>query len=114
MLVEDTLRTCEKYLNTSRGGNYPENKAKIYHSLVLRGKLQSAVFWIMEREKEGVPQPEDTCPKTGQTVLDVLHSKHPKACPATTKSLEAYRGKSLEMVPEEITDVTVATVLQRL
>ena len=51
MLVKDSSRTCAHYLSTSRGGGSPEHRSKIYHSLVLRGKLQLAVCWIMEREK---------------------------------------------------------------
>ena len=39
MLVEDTARTCEKYLSTSRGEDPPEHRANIYHSLVLGEKL---------------------------------------------------------------------------
>ena len=57
-------------------------------------------------------QPEDTCPKTGQPVLEVLHLKHPEVCPETEKSMKAYRGKPLAMVPVDIMDVTVATVAQ--
>ena len=68
----------------------------------------------MEREKSGVFQLEDTFPKTGQTVLEVLHSKHPEACPLTSRSQEAYGGKPPAMVPEDITDVTVATVTRKL
>ena len=39
MLMEDTERTCAQYLSTSRGEDSLDNRAKIYHSLVLRVKL---------------------------------------------------------------------------
>ena len=114
MMVKYTARTCAQYLSTRREVDSPEHGAKIYHSLVLRGKLQSAVHSITEREKGGVFQPEDMCPKTGQPVLEFLRSKHPKACPPTARSLEAYGDKPLTMVPVDITDPTVTTVVRRL
>ena len=72
MLVEDTARTCAQYLSTIRGEDYPEHRAKIYHSLVLQGKLQSVLRWITDRGKGGVFKPEETCSKKGQPVLEVL------------------------------------------
>ena len=59
MLVEDLLRSCTQYLTAVRREETAEHRAKTYHSLVLRGKLRTAVRWIAEREKEGVLQPED-------------------------------------------------------
>ena len=73
-----------------------------------------SVCWTTEREKEGVLDPEDTCPKTVQSVLDVLLLKHPEARPPKVQILEACRGKPPAMVPVEITDVTVDTVAQQL
>ena len=110
MLMEDTSRTCVQYLSTSRGGYYPEHRAKIYHILVLQGKIQSTVRSIMEREKGGLFQPGYTRPKTGQPVLEVLRSKHPKARPPTARSLDAYGGKPPAIVTVKIIDATVATV----
>ena len=48
MLVEETLRTCMQYLTATRRDEYKEYWAKTFHSLVLRGKLRTAVRWIME------------------------------------------------------------------
>ena len=59
ILVEDLLRSCTQYLTAVRREETAEHRAKTYHSLVLRGKLRTAVRWIAEREKEGVLQPED-------------------------------------------------------
>ena len=53
---------------------------------------------------------EDTCPKTGLPVLDVLRSKHSKARPPSVHSLEAYGGKPPTVVPVDITYATVAIV----
>ena len=98
-----------QYLSTSRGEYSPYNRKIIYHSLVLQEELRLAVRWIMEIEKVGVFYLGYTCPKTGQPVLEVLRSKHPKALPLTAHSLDSYGGKPPAMVPVDITNVTVAT-----
>ena len=69
MLVEDIERSCVHYISTRRGEDYLEQRAKIYHSLMLRGKLQLTVLWLKEMEKGGVFHPEDTCSNTGQPIL---------------------------------------------
>ena len=56
--------TCAHYLSTSRGGDYLDHRAKIYHRLMLQGKLRLAVRWITEGDKGGVFQTGDMCPKT--------------------------------------------------
>ena len=43
MLVEETLRTCALYLTAAGRAESKEHRAKKYHSLVLRGKLRTAV-----------------------------------------------------------------------
>ena len=43
MLVEDTLRTCVEYLTVARREETAEHQAQTYHSLVIRGKLRTAV-----------------------------------------------------------------------
>ena len=50
MLVEDTLHTCAEYLTVARREETAEHRTQMYHSLVLRGKLRTAVRWITERE----------------------------------------------------------------
>ena len=69
---------------------------------------------MTDREKGAVLQPEDTCPKTGHYVLDVLHPKHPKARPLTVQILEAYGGKPPAMVPVDITNAKLATIARQL
>ena len=59
MLVKDTMRSCEEYLTVARREETVEHRAQTYHSLVLRGKLQTAVRWITEREMGAVLQPGD-------------------------------------------------------
>ena len=65
MLVGDTFRLREDYLTAARREETAEHRAQTYHSLVLRGKLQSAVRWITERKTGGILQPGESCKKTG-------------------------------------------------
>ena len=48
MIVEDTLRTCAQYLTVACREELLEHRAQTYHSLVLWGKLRTAVQWITE------------------------------------------------------------------
>ena len=114
MLVGDTLRSCEEYLTSSRREETAEHRAQTYHSLVLRGKLRSAVRWITEREPGGVLQPGRRCEKTGDRVLEVLRAKHPEARPPTAASLTPYTGCPPELTPVDITNDTVTAVVGRL
>ena len=73
ILSEDTVRTCKQYLGVASREDIEEKRARTHTSLVLHGMLRSAVQWILDREQGGVFQPGDTCTKTGETVLQVLH-----------------------------------------
>ena len=90
MMAEDMLQACGEYLTVAWREETPENRAQTYHSLVLRGKLRTAVRWISKRDTGGVLQPRDRCTKTGNRVMEVLRAKHPEAWKPTTASLESY------------------------
>ena len=77
---------------------------------MLRGKLRSAVRWIIERETGGVLQPSGRCEKTGDQVLEVLRAKHPEARLPTSASLTPYTGCPQELTLVYITDDTVTAV----
>ena len=62
MLTEDTAHTCEQYLTTNKREDSAEHQAKIFNSLVFRGKLLSAVRWIADIEKGGVLQTGESDP----------------------------------------------------
>ena len=53
-MVQETLCMCAQYLIPTRREESKEHMAKTYHSLVLQGKLWTAVRWIIERETGGV------------------------------------------------------------
>ena len=90
------------------------HRVKTHHSLVLRGKLRTAVWWITERETGGVLQPGYRCTKTGYRVMKVLRTKHPEAQTPTAASLDSYPGRSPELTPVDITEDTVTTVAGRI
>ena len=92
--MEDALRSCTQYLTDARQDETKEHWAKTYHSLVLLGKLRTAMRWRTEREKGGVLLPEDKCTKTGESVMEVLYTKNPDACPLSAASLDTYPKKT--------------------
>ena len=81
MLVEDTLRSSTHYLTAVRREETAEHRAKIFHGLVLRGKLRMAVRWITEREKGRVLLSEEQCTKTGGTCVGGAPRKTPRRTP---------------------------------
>ena len=110
MLVKDTLRLCEEYLTVARREETAEHQAQTYHSLVLRGKLRTAVQWITERETGGILQPGERCTKTGDQGMEVLSTKHPEARTPMSASLDCYTGGPPELTPVDIMDDTVMAV----
>ena len=114
MLVEDTMRTCAEYLTAAWREEMAKHRAQTYHSLVLRGKLRTAVRWITKQDTGGVLQPGDRCTKTGDRVMEVLRAKHPEARTPTAVSLESYPDRPPELTPVDITNDTVTAVVGRL
>ena len=114
MLVGDTLRSCEEYLTVARREETAEHRDQTYHSLVLHGKLWTAVRWITERETGGVLHPGYMCTKTGNGVMEVLRTKQPEARTPTAASLDHYKRRPPELTPVDITEDTVMAVSGRL
>ena len=114
MLVEDTMQTCAEYLTVARREDTAEHQAQTYHSLVLRGKLCTAVRWINEQETGGVLQPGGRCTNTGDRVMEVLSAKHPEDWTPNAVIMDSYPNFPLELTPVEITDDTVTVVAGRL
>ncbi|KAL7502373.1 hypothetical protein ACHAXN_001332 [Cyclotella atomus] len=59
-------------------GEVSESVAKRYNSMVLDGKIRSAVRFATGRGIGGPLQPTDTCSKAGIPVIEVLRKKHPR------------------------------------
>ena len=114
MIMEETLHTCAQYLTVACREESEGNRAQTYHSQVLRGKLQTAVRWITEREMGGVLQHGERCTDTGERVMEVLCTNPPEACPPTAASLDSYPDRPPEIVSVDITDDMVTAVVGRL
>ena len=82
--------------------------------MVFQGKLRTAVQWITERETGGILKPEYMCKKTGGSVVEVLSTKHPEACPPTATSLDSYPDRPPDLVPVDITNDTVTAVAEQI
>ena len=91
-----------------------EHRAKTYHSLVLRGNLQTSVRWITERETGGFLQPGGQCTNTGDWVMEVLCAKHLEARIPTAEILDLYPDRPPELSPVDITNDMVTAVTGRL
>ena len=98
------VRICAHYLSTSREEDNPDHLEKVFHILVLRSNLISAVQWITNREKGRIFQLGEIFPKTGNTVLGVLHLKQPGTLPLTESIFESKGGKQLAFMPVYIAD----------
>ena len=46
ILVEETARTCKRYLSAYRHDESEEHRTQALHSLVLLGKLRTDMHWI--------------------------------------------------------------------
>ena len=108
------LRTCAQYLTAAHREESEEHRAQNFHSLVLQGKLRTAVRWITDRETGGVLQPAERYTNTGERVMEVLHTKHLEALPPTVASLDLYPDCPLEIVLVDITNNTLTSVVGRL
>jgi hypothetical protein len=78
MPVQDTRRTATAQLSKLQGEKTEEQRGKTFSRLVLQGKLRSAVRCLTSREMGGAMLSDNTDAKTGDTVREVLQSKHPK------------------------------------
>ena len=90
-----------------------EKVAKTFESLVLKGKIRSAVRFATMRDKGGFLAPDATDEKTGLTVLEVLKGKHPEAIIPDAEVLEEY-SEVPDMVPLDTTSDTVTEVAAKL
>jgi hypothetical protein len=108
MLIQETERDMKTYLSTKQGGMSPEQRAKIFNQKMLQGDVKGAVKFLTETEKGGVLMPNDIDKKTGDTVEEVLKSKHPDARIPDISQLPKY-DETPEFVDVDITEDVVET-----
>jgi len=113
MLVQETERDMKSLLSDKQRGTTFEQRAKIFHQKMLRGDVRGAVRYLTEREKGGVFMPDEIDEKTGDTVEEVLQSKHPDARNVDPSFLPEYE-EIPDFVDLDITEEVVEKVARKL
>ena len=75
------------------GTTTPAERAKVFHSLVVRHKLRAAIRYISDRDKGRVYYPNNMDEKSGDLVIAVLKGKHPRQ--RDTPVADVFRYKEL-------------------
>ena len=57
----------------------------------------------MEQETGVLLQTEEMCTKTGERVMEVMHTKHMDTLTSSTATLDTYPDRPLDIVPMDIT-----------
>ena len=66
---------------------------------MLQWNLRKTVEWIMEQETGVLLQTEEMCTKTGERVMEVMHTKQPDARPPAAANVDIYSDHRPELVP---------------
>ena len=77
-LVQDTVTIAKRGAGGSRPATDEESIARKFHSMVIEGKMRSAVRMLTSRDGGGVLAFDWDDTKTGRKVIDVLRDKHPE------------------------------------
>ena len=88
-----------------------DDHARWFDKKVLRGKLLAAVREATECDRGGLSKPFDTCDKTQQPVIDVLHAKHPEP---TIPNLSDHRVSCFGEYDNGLLDFIPALIAQWL
>ncbi|KAF6211850.1 hypothetical protein GE061_012366 [Apolygus lucorum] len=110
-LVQEAER-CDRGLRTRSRQPDQDHKIRVFTRLVHSGRLREATRWITDRAGSGgVLQPESVT--SGQTVLEVLESKHPpQSVPGPEMFLDAETMPSMSDV--DVTERHIAVTAHRL
>ena len=82
LLLKEACR-CDRALCRSKSPKIDEEGViRVFTKIMLRGKVRAAVHWATERFRGCVLNPNDTI-DGGETVFDILQSKHPPASAPT-------------------------------
>ena len=113
MLISSTVLCAEAQMNRKRGVLTIKERAKIFSSLICRGKLRAAIRYASEREKGGILMPGDVDEKSGDLVSGVLASEHPIGRDVEISSLPIFEFCP-ELINIEVTEDSVEKVARRL
>ena len=87
ILISSTILCAEANLRHKRGKISIKERAKVFSSLVCRGKVRAAIRYACERDKDGVLMPGDTDAKSGSLVSETLLNKYPSRYDFSIKNL---------------------------
>jgi hypothetical protein len=113
MLVQETERDMQSFLTHNRQGKTAEQRAKLFHSKMLRGQIKDAVRVLTVTEIAGVLMPDEIDMKSGDSVAEALASKHPEARIPDAHNLPTY-SETPDFVDVDITESVVEHVASRL
>jgi hypothetical protein len=113
MRVQSTKRDMQSYLSTKQKGQTEEQRAKVSNTKMLRGDVRGAVKSLTDTEVGGVLLPNEIDDKTGNTVEEVLLSKHPEARVPDASKMPKF-SELPDLVELSITDDIVQKVASRL
>ena len=72
MLASSIVLCAEAQMNRKRGIITIKERAKIFSTLICRGKMRAAIRYASEREKGGILMPGDVNEMTGDLVSETL------------------------------------------
>ena len=113
MLVSNTVMCAEAQMGRKKGAMKVTERAKVFSSLICRGKIRAAIRYACEREKEGVLMPEDTDEKSGDLLFDTLKAKHPDARDIPVENLPTFESCPY-LIEVEVTDENVEQAAKKL
>jgi hypothetical protein len=113
MLVQTTERDMESFLSTKQRGQSVAQREKIFNRKMLRGDVRGAVKYLTDSEVGGLLLPRKIDDKLGDTVEEVLLSKHPAARVPDTAKMPNF-SEVPDLVDLDITNETVEKVASRL
>ena len=73
-MITGAARKAEAMMNRKRVMPGAKERAKVFNSMVCKGKISSVVWYISEREKEGVLLLGHTDTKTRDEVSELLET----------------------------------------
>ena len=97
-----------------------DHTIRVFHRLIIQGKLRSAVRWITDRDQNGLLSASDmTMAKNGDgdlvnmTVLDALRLKHPEPAETSEEACPSYPDTP-DLIDLDITGGHIQTVARSL
>ncbi len=123
VLMQEAMRCSETFLKRYRKENRQgahDHTVKVFHRLMLQGKLRSAVRWITERDQHGLLQPTDLTKikdasgvEVDMPVIDALRTKHPEPGVTTSDACKPYPDLP-SMIDLDITGAHILSVAHRI